>query len=230
MNAPADPRRQPEIVVFDWGGVILRICRSWEEGCASAGLPVREGSTTEAMKHARRELAQRYQAGELACEAFFDAVSAATNRIYTAAEIARIHDAWLIAEYPGVDRVVADLLAARQAETGVLSNTNARHWQRHEVPSGAAAPSDDRPTFTTIAGLRHRHASHLLRCAKPDESIYRAFEDATGYRGDSILFFDDLTENINTADRLGWQTHQIDHTGDTAKQIRRTLAAHGLLA
>ena len=31
---------QVRIVCFDWGGVILRHCRSWQEGCAAAGLPV----------------------------------------------------------------------------------------------------------------------------------------------------------------------------------------------
>lgn len=211
-------------VCFDWGGVILRICRSFEEGVHRAGLDLRPGTDAPALKQQRHDLAHEYQIGRLTREEFLSRVSAAMNEVYTPAEFERIHDAWLIEEYPGVDRLVADLLASPRVETAMLSNTNELHWRRQQP--GA----DGLPHFPTAGRLKHRHASHLLGLAKPEASIYRAFERETGFTPGSILFFDDLADNINTARACGWLAEQIDHTGDTAAQMREHLRRYGVLA
>lgn len=218
------PESEVRLVCFDWGGVILRICRSLPEGCAAAGLPVRDAADSEALRARRRELTAMYQTGRIPCERYFSGVAEATGGAYTPEEIQRIHDAWLIEEYPGVDGVLADLAEAPKIETGLLSNTNARHWARH-LPG-----SDGRgPDFPAIGMLQHRHASHLLGHAKPTENIYESFERQTGCPGRAILFFDDLEENINAARRRGWQAVQIDHAADTASQIRAHLERAGVL-
>jgi FMN phosphatase YigB (HAD superfamily) len=216
--------QQPiKLVCFDWGGVILRICRSWAEGCAAAGLEIRAGTDLAEAKAARQPLSHDYQEGRLGCEAYFARVAQATGGVYTPEEIRRIHDAWLIAEYPGVDRVVERLLATPSVTTGLLSNTNAAHWERqHPETSGA------RPHFPTAGRLALRHASHLMRLAKPDARIYAAFEKATGFAPHQILFFDDLAENILAAQSRGWHAELIDHTGDTAAQMDAHLRSHGV--
>ncbi len=212
-----------KLVCFDWGGVILRICRSWQEGCERAGLPVRDGSTDESAMRRRHELAVRYQVGELSCDQFVTALAETTDGLYTPDEIRLIHDAWLIEEYDGVGDVVSELVSHPTVSTGLLSNTNQLHWERHIETSGKRAD------FPTVGLLEHRHASHLLRLAKPDPAIYRAFERQTGFDGATILFFDDLEENVQAAQSVGWKSEQIDHTGDTAGQIRAYLRTHGIL-
>lgn len=213
---------KPRIIVFDWGGVILRICRSFDEGCARAGLDVRAAAMTPERIAARRKIAERYQRGEIDCTAWATSVSESTGGVYTPEEVQRIHDAWLIDEYPGVSSIIDDLHTAG-VHTALLSNTNARHWARH-LPTGTAEAD-----FPTIGMLRHRHASHLLGHAKPDEAIYRAFERETDHRGGELLFFDDLIENIQQARGCGWLAHQIDHEGDTAEQMRTVLKRFGVL-
>jgi len=217
---PTDP---PRVICFDWGGVILRICRNWREGCAAAGLPVRDGSDDPSMSARRHELAELYQLGRLACEEFCEQIARTTTGLYTPDEIGRIHDAWLIAEYDGVAELVEQLASNAPAELGLLSNTNKRHYDRHRpTPDGRA------PDFPTIARLHHHIASHEIGASKPSDAIYRAFEDLTGVRGTEILFFDDLADNIASARTLGWRAVQIDHTADTAAQIRAALASHGI--
>ena len=211
-------------VCFDWGGVILRICRSFEEGVTRAGLDLRPGTDAPALKQRRHDLAHEYQIGRLTREEFLASVSTAMNGVYSPAEFERIHDAWLIEEYPSVDRLVADLLASPRIETAMLSNTNELHWRRQQ-PDAAGLPH-----FPTAGRLKHRHASHLLGLAKPEASIYRAFERETGFTPESILFFDDLADNISTARACGWCAEQIDHTGDTAAQMRGHLRRYGVLA
>lgn len=209
--------REIRAVVFDWGGVILRICRSWEEGCARAGITHRERPGGEAMTQERRRLNELYQTGTIDCDTFFRAIADTTAGLYSVEEVIRIHDAWLVGEYSGVRELIEELNGAARVQTGLLSNTSHRHWLRH-MPSVAGAAE-----FPTIGLLTHKHASHILRLAKPHVEIHRAFERASGLAPDEILFFDDLAENIAGARAAGWHAHQIDHTGDTASQMRAAL-------
>lgn len=211
------------VVCFDWGGVLLRICRSWAEGCKAAGLDVRGEVQTPELVTRRRAISEQYQIGRLSTEEYAVSMSRAMDGVYSPGEVLRVHDAWLIEEYPGVDRVVTDLHGARGVRTALLSNTNALHWERHR-------PSRGLRHFPTAGSLHHPHASHLMGCAKPGLDIYKQFESLVGARADSIIFFDDLPDNVAAAASLGWRAVWIDHEGDTAAQIRRTLLAERVLA
>jgi glucose-1-phosphatase len=211
---------RPRIVVFDLGGVLIRICRSWRECCIAAGLPVRDESASVAA--ARQALAERYNRGEIDCESFFRLAAEAMNGAYTVQEVRRAQHALLVAEYPGASALIEDVRRVGLA-TGILSNTNHGSWWRQR-------PRRDGGTgeFLAEAQVDHPHASHLMGLLKPGEAIYRAFERASGYRGDLVLFFDDMQENIDTAIGLGWQAELIDHTGDTAAQVREHLRSRGV--
>ncbi len=211
------------LVCFDWGGVILRHCRSWAEGVKAAGLDLRGNTDSPECQARRKPLGQAFQIGLLTSQEFFEKLHDAVDRLYTIDELHRIHDAWLLDEYPGVDRVIDRLHKNSSITTALLSNTNERHWSRH-IPTATT-----RADFPTAHTLHHRHASHLLRLAKPASEIYSAFEEATGFAGAEILFFDDLPDNIATAACFGWRTALVDHTRDTAPQIEHTLRTHELL-
>lgn len=213
------------MVCFDWGGVILRICRSWAEGCAAAGLSVRGDSASPDLKVHRKIAAEQYQRGQLTTAQFLISLGTIVGNVYSQDELKRIHDAFLIQEYAGVDRLVDRLLSTPNVETGMLSNTNELHWQRQHVDASASVPH-----FPTASRLKHRHASHLLGHAKPGHEIYRVFERHTGVRGPEVLFFDDLEDNIAAARAVGWRAEQIDHTGDTAAQMNEHLQRHGVFA
>ncbi|MBU6413065.1 MAG: HAD family phosphatase [Planctomycetes bacterium] len=213
----------PKIVVFDWGGVILRIVRSFEEGCQRAGLPVHAEAGAQTLRDLRSALAQEFQKGTITEDEFYAEVAKLTAGKYSAKEFQLIHDAWLIAEYPGVAQLIHDIHGAGVATTGLLSNTNHRHWMRHLPRDGT--PGD----FPTIGLLRHKHASHLMGLAKPDLAIFRRFEDLSGFQRSDILFFDDLSENVEAARQIGWHAIQIDHQGDTASQMRAELLKRQVL-
>ncbi len=210
-------------VVFDWGGVILQICRSWDEGCDRAGVERRDRPGGDAMTLERRRLNVAYQTGQIDCDTFFRNIASSTRGVYSIDEVVRVHDAWLVREYTGVRTLIEELNAAGRVQTGLLSNTSHRHWLRHLPTEHAAAE------FPSIGLLTHKHASHLLRLAKPHVEIHRAFERESGFRPTEILFFDDLADNIAGAHAAGWHAHQIDHTGDTASQMRAALRTLGLL-
>lgn len=227
--SPTQPHAQPgeagpiRCVCFDWGGIILRHCRSWAEACQYVGIPARPGMDDPDLLALRRQINHDFQCGRVQERDFFPSIAKATNGIYTAEEVRVIHSGWLIGEYRNVGPLIESLNNRRGIETALLSNTNPAHWRRH-------LPTNFRPAdFPTISLIKHRHASHLLGCAKPGIDIYRAFEKETGYHGGDILFFDDMAENIDAATRLGWRATLIDHTRETAPQISAILTQHGLL-
>jgi FMN phosphatase YigB (HAD superfamily) len=219
----AEIRGAVRCVCFDWGGVILRHCRSWDEACGYVGLPTRTGALDAGLMATRREINTLYTTGKIATDEYFARMAQAMDGLYSEAEIRLVHAGWLKREYEGMDRLILKLNKVPGIETAILSNTCASHWERMK-------PSAKRVADFPSAGLAtHRHASHLLGCLKPGAEIYRKFEAATGYAGASVLFFDDLPENIATARELGWRAELVDYTQETAPQVSAALARHGVL-
>jgi putative hydrolase of the HAD superfamily len=205
------------LICFDAGGVLVRICRTWEEGCAAAGLPARPRDHSEDASRRRRELHRLHQCGRIDGAAYHAGLAATSAGSYTPEEIRRVHDAWIIDEYEGARSLVSDLHDAGLV-TGVLSNTNESHWSIMGAQRAMA-----------VFDVHHPHASHLLGHVKPDEEIFRAFEAATGHGPSQILFFDDLADNVEAAMSAGWQARQVDHEGDPPGEMRTHLATLGLM-
>ena len=210
-----------KVVCFDLGGVVVRICNGWEQGCAAAGLDVREGKITPDSIDAKSKLVYDLTTGAIDGEAFFAALTEGVNGLYSHEEFERVHRAWILGEYEGVAPIIGALRDHPECAVACLSNTNNVHWDQMLGPGGDPYPA--------VLALEHKHASHLLRCAKPDESIYRAFEHEMNASGSEILFFDDKQENIDTAQSIGWSAVRIDPTIETAPQISSALTAHRVL-
>lgn len=205
----------PRVVVFDLGGVVVRIARSWQEGCAAAGMPYHPH--VEQLLHAVpvRTLLDQHQRGALPCHAFFASFSQLLQGAYTPQQLEAIHGAWTMEDYPGIQSVIEGL-HAQGVPTACLSNTNASHWDNGLRQSPA------------VARIQHPYASHHLGLAKPDPAIYAAFEKHSGFAAADIVFFDDLAENIAAARACGWDAVHVDHTGDTAHQVRRAVQERGV--
>ncbi len=204
------------LVCFDLGGVIVRICRSWEEGCRAAGLDVRELSLTDELRLARRDLLHAYEVGAIDRAGYGRRHSELVDGLYAPEEVLAIERAWLLGEYDGVDRLI-DHLHARAVPTAALSNTNEGHWSQmdHRYP--------------TVNRLQRRLASHLLGMRKPNREIFETAEAHFGVPGRAILYFDDLDDNVRAAAAAGWRARRIDHQRQTAPQIERGLRDHGLI-
>ena len=155
---------EPLLVCFDLGGVVRRHCRTWEEGCASAGLDLRDPDrmNTPELIARRRALADALQRGQISPQSFWDGVAQATDGLYEPHEIERLHSAWLLDEYEGVEEIVRALSALDHVVTACLSNTNAPHW---EVPAreGAEALRD----CAAVSHMTHTLVSHELGVVKP---------------------------------------------------------------
>jgi putative hydrolase of the HAD superfamily len=206
------------LVCFDLGGVVVRTCASSQEGCARAGVPYRPEIETHEVRVRLAQAEAAYELGRCSTAEYFARAEIALDGRQPAAEIALVHNAWILGEYPGMDRLVGAIRAAG-VETACLSNTNERHWELM-----TAQPL----TYPAFAALGRRQASHLLGLAKPDPAIYRAFEENCDVPGWTIVFFDDRAENVTAARNAGWHAERIDPNGDTAAQTTAVLRRLGL--
>lgn len=207
------------IACFDLGGVLVRICRTWEEACARAGVEVRQMDRFRepALSARRKDIHDRYQRGEIGCEEHFTELTRATGGLYSAEEVRAVHDAWTLEDYPGVSALI-DGLHGLGWRTACLSNTNASHWRILTQGDGAS-----RPRSEALAKVQTPMASHLLGASKPDEAIYAKAERGLEAGAAWIVFFDDLEPNVLAARRRGWAAHLIDPMGDPASQVRAAL-------
>lgn len=211
----------PRILCLDLGDVVVRICHTWAEACARAGLPYHQETPEEsAARHApRQELIARHEVDEITDREYFEGLASLSGDRYSADEIAWIHDCWLLGEFAGVAALIEEWNLRPGHRTACLSNTNARHWEL--LSSEALRPG----AFAGFRAIQERHASQILRLRKPDAEIYRACARALGTEPGEILFFDDRPENVVAALAVGWQAREIRHDGDPAAQMRAVLEA-----
>jgi FMN phosphatase YigB (HAD superfamily) len=202
------------LACFDIGGVIVRICRTWTEGCAAAGIAARDPARWEQVTQARLALVRRHQTGRIGGMTFAEGISALWDGLYSPAEVLGIHHAWLLGEYEGIGDVI-DRVHRAGLDTAALSNTCHEHWSRMG-------------DYPAVMRIRHHLPSHQLGVQKPDPQIYLRAEQRLGRRGAEIIFFDDKAENIDAARAAGWHAEIIDPAASPAAQIVEALRGHGI--
>src|SRR5688572_1701169 len=139
-----------KMVCFDVGGVLVKHHRSWDAGCAAAGLPVREGAMSPEMVAHRREVTSAFTTGRVDEARFCAEMSRLMAGMYSPDEVRKVHYHWLGPEYDGIAAVIHRLISVNTIDTGVLSNTNPSHWSRMTRAEGRPAE------FPSPAMLRHR--------------------------------------------------------------------------
>lgn len=201
-------------VVFDIGGVLAHVARDWGDALREAGeTPGRPEAWTAHLEAFDEFLG--YQAGRDDLDAYLDALTRFLG-IDDRNRALRVHQSILMRPFDGTVRLVDDLHALGY-RTGVLSNTNAPHWDVLLDPA----------RYPAIAAVQAPHASHLLGLDKPDPAIYRAFEAAVGATPDQIAFFDDNARNIESALACGWHAVLKSPDEDTVAAVWAACAGRG---
>jgi len=209
------PERAIDAVMFDLGGVLVRIRRDWTAQCTAIGMVPTPRSLEPAMCIARSIALDGWQRGDHSLETC-ESVWASSLEPGTPASTGRaLLEAIVDAPYDGTVELI-DELHGLGVVTGCLSNTNRLHWERmiREFPA--------------LRRLQHRMASHELLLSKPEPAIYAHVTSVLGLPSHRILLFDDMAENCEGARAAGWQACRIDHDGHTAAQMRGHLVHLGV--
>ncbi len=205
----------PALICFDLGRVLVRICDDWAHALSVAGLRPDERSPPD-LSLKIHEL----EAGAITPAQFARDAAPLVGR--SEADLHAILDGWVLGAYPGAVQLL-DEIAARGVPIACLSNTNARHWQ---IMAGWQADED-----RLWPRITHRFASHELRLRKPDAQIYAHVEKHVEQLAapSSIVFFDDLPDNIAAANARGWGAHLVRSRVDPVAEMREVLRAAGVL-
>jgi glucose-1-phosphatase len=205
----------PNVVVFDLGGVLARICYTWEEAAESAAVPhglAPNGRTALVDLPAF----DAYQAGIISFEKYLRQLALFIG--CSEEDALHVHNGIIVEEFPTVAQLVREV-EATGARTGCLSNTNAAHWV-HLAQNGQ---------YPTIQRLQMKMASHLVGLNKPDPAIYQTYCRTFELQPEQIAFFDDHPLNVQEAVNQGWHASLINPLEDTAVQMRAHLARIGVL-
>ncbi len=202
-----------KFVVFDLGGVVVKIRRTWQEVCLGAGL-IWPPDAADIQKPIF-SLYERYHANEFSVAELAEQLSLLTEERFSADQCLQAHRAILIGEYRGVFEIIKELHQQNQ-KTAVLSNTCADHWAiLSRYPSIEAIP-------------RH-FTSFEMKVSKPSPKIYQAVKSKLGVLAQDILFFDDSAANIKEAQKCGWNAELIDPDQEPSTQIRDHLTSYKII-
>jgi glucose-1-phosphatase len=209
------PSHKYRLVVFDLGGVLARICHTWEEVAETTRVHCSLLSDGRTPLTSFPEF-DGYQAAEVDLPTYLDALARFTG--CDPADALRMHNGILLEPYPGSEELVQDLERSGLG-TGCLSNTNEPHWVDLALNN----------RFPAIVRLERKMASHLVGMNKPDPEIFRLYAQTHGVTPQEIVYFDDNGPNVESARRVGFAAFQVDPAGDTVAQMREILAGLGVL-
>jgi glucose-1-phosphatase len=172
-------------VVFDIGNVLCsfdlsRTLRAW--------LPFVPGGV-DAIKRVVPPLKERVESGAIGTQEFVKGTIDALGFMGSQADFKR---GWveIFDEIPETHALVRELQG--KVKLLILSNTNELHWDYL------------RATYPVFAKFDGYVVSHEARMAKPDSAIYEHLATKFGVNPRESLFIDDLAENIEGAERVGF--------------------------
>jgi len=205
MNHPLLSPGAADALLFDLGRVVLDIdfnktvaCWAGHAGCEPKHLVGRFTS--------RDEIYQRHEKGEISDAEFFAALRTLLGIGISDAQILEGWNAIFTGEMPGI----APLLqrAARHLPLYAFSNTNGAH-----VEHFSAAYSG------VLEHFRVLFLSSSIGLRKPDAEAYDHVVKAIGVPAERIVFFDDLTENIEGARARGLLAVHVRSPDDVAEAL-----------
>ncbi len=211
------PTPNIQLICFDLGGVLIRLCDSWEHACKRAAVTPSKPITDDDIKQLI-ELVHREEVGGFDGGEFFTRASPILG--LSPSDAKAMSDAWLRGPFEGVDALI-DAINVAGLTSACLSNTNHNHWQAMTDPAHRNA--------LPLEKLHHRFASHLVKDRKPNRSIYQHVEQVTATSPGAILFFDDSPENVDAAHAQGWQAFHVTDPDDPVAQMTAHLIRLNLI-
>lgn len=119
------------------------------------------------------------------------------------------HDNWLDMASPAIPQSVRLLRALKARGVPVFALTN----------FGDDTFAHAAPHYPFLAEFDRLYVSGRLKVTKPDPRIYAIVEEDSGIAPGRLLFADDREENIEAAQRRGWQVHHFDGPAGFAARL-----------
>jgi FMN phosphatase YigB (HAD superfamily) len=204
-------QRTTKVVVFDLGGVLIELHSedANRELIEKYGLLPKTfaGMTRSSFEAHPRSITELAMIGRVGTDEYLDAfLRECSLKDLDGLRLNRL--AALGDERANVFAIAEDLKRAGFM-CCVLSNTIALHWEKLSLASD----------YPSLALFENVFASHLIKCAKPEESAFVFVATALKVHMSQCLLVDDTALNVNRARAAGWQALLFSD----AAQLRRDL-------
>jgi putative hydrolase of the HAD superfamily len=201
------PRLSPgdaDALLFDLGRVVFDIdfskalaCWAGHAACDPSGI---------AARFVRDEFYRHHETGTISDEAYFDSLRAALGIKISHDQFLEGWNAIFAGEMLGI---AAELeRAARHFPLYVFSNTNRPHVDYFTTAYAQ-----------TLRPFREFFYSSSIGLRKPDIAAFDHVVKAMGVPASRVVFFDDLTENVEGARTLGIKAVQVKSSRDVADAL-----------
>jgi glucose-1-phosphatase len=205
MNSPVLSPGVADALLFDLGRVVLDIdfkktlaCWAGHADCEPAHLAGRFTSDDESY--------QRHERGEISDAEFFASLRDLLEIGISDAQILEGWNAIFSGEVPGIAQLLQR--AARHLPLYAFSNTNGAHVAHFSLAYSGVLEHFRELFLSSSIGLR-----------KPDAEAYDHVVKAIGVPAERIVFFDDLTENIEGARARGLLAVHVRSPDDVAEAL-----------
>jgi len=182
-QAPAEKRFS--IIMFDFGGVLVRL--DYQAFLRTLGFD--HTMSGEELYNLLEVDSRAYETGKVGPEEYLAALNRKLSTSYTFEKFVSAWNSILAEAIPGMPELVQRL--AREYRLMILSNTNELHF-RHMME--------------LLPVLRHFERFFLsfkIGHLKPDPAVYNHVLSEVGVPADRFLFIDDLEPNIDAARNAG---------------------------
>lgn len=194
-----------EIVLFDMGRVLVRI--DFDAFPNALGLVTQEQRAP--FYKATMEAEKLYECGKISTGEFLDAQYEIFEKRFSHEDILSAYNAIIVEEHSEIIPVVEKIQA--HYKTALLSNTSETHWKK----SLAVAP--------ILQTIPKKFLSFQIGAMKPAPKVYESVIQALNVKASSILFIDDVQENINGAQTAGMQSILFTTVKKLEEQINTIL-------
>ena len=199
------PARTPEALLFDLGGVLIdidfrRAINAWS--------PYSSLTLDELHANFKHDLQyERHERGEVSANEYFDYLA---TTLQLAASREQIESGWNAIYVREITETRTLIEAMRPTiPCYAFTNTNASHTEAWS----ALYPK-------VVGAFDHIFKSHELGLRKPDRAAFCRVCDLIGKATDSVIFFDDLLENVEAATSAGLQGVLVRSPADVSATMR----------
>ena len=189
------------IVLFDLGNVLVRYTPEsfWTE------LGLEEKTQRGKFEKGVHQLSMKFEMGKIDTERFLGELETLFKKKFTREELRKAVASVLTRPIRGMNSLVANV--AKSTEAGLVSNTNEMHY----VYCLGAVPS--------LKFLPKHFLSYKLGVMKPDPRFYEAVIRSLGEKGSSMVFIDDVEENVRGAIKAGMNGVVFENAGQLEKKL-----------
>jgi epoxide hydrolase-like predicted phosphatase len=172
-------------VIFDIGGVLVNI--DFDAFPRLLGIDWNRAHNDD--EKAIKRMAKEYETGRIGTEEFFGTMDEIFKGKYTREKLENTWNATVVEENSTIIPIVDAIQASYQ--TAILSNTNPTHFQK----------SCD--TAAIVKKFSRLYLSFRIGASKPDPAAYHYVIRDLSAEPSSLLFIDDLAENVTAAMKCG---------------------------